>query len=94
MTNTMPDFGGDLDIAAMVANRFEKQGGTYFNNRMTFIMDMMAMDSNGNPRMDWIALLEAPKGDFMHDAYGICGHMNRSTGQLGGCFLPRCARSD
>lgn len=35
--------------------------------------------------------LDAPDLDFAHDFNGIVRHIDRNTGKLGGCFLPRFA---
>lgn len=37
-------------------------------------------------------LLAADEFNFVHDISGIMRHLNRQTGELGGCFLPRFAR--
>jgi len=55
-------------------------------------MDVTATHANGCP-LDLERLLAFPDFDFVHDAFGIRHHINRSTGDLGGCFVPRCARS-
>jgi hypothetical protein len=52
-------------------------------------MDLTACHSNGCP-MDFQKLLDAPMFDFLHDMVGIANHIDRSTGQLQHCFLPRC----
>ncbi len=36
-------------------------------------------------------LATAPEGSFMHDVTGIIQHMDRDTGKLGDCFVPRYA---
>ena len=38
-------------------------------------------------------LYRFPDPSFGHDMAGIGRHMDRSTGRVGGCFLPRCAIS-
>ena len=38
-------------------------------------------------------LLEAPAQDLFHDVFGISRHLNRETGKLDNCFLPRYALS-
>lgn len=53
-------------------------------------MDVTACHLNGCP-LDLAALAEAPLDDFFHDLAGIARHLDRSTGQLGDCFLPRYA---
>ena len=51
-------------------------------------MDITATHANGNPLRlkDW---LEADKFNFGHDLFGIKDHINRETGKLMDCFLPR-----
>lgn len=56
---------------------------------MNLSMDLIAAHANGCP-MDWQKLLDAPNFDFWHDINGIQRHINRDTGQLEDCFLPRC----
>lgn len=51
-------------------------------------MDISACHANGNP-LDLEALLAADDGNFGHDVFGIRRHINRSTGELGDCFVPR-----
>jgi hypothetical protein len=81
------------EVAVDIAERYEAFGGEYPKDRMTFIMDLMAANGcNGNPELRLDRMLhDFPKFDFMHDAVGIQNHINRETGQLEGCFLPRCA---
>lgn len=38
-------------------------------------------------------LLAFDNFDFTHDIVGIAKHMDRSTGDMGGMFVPRCART-
>lgn len=54
------------------------------------IMDNFPEASSGC-ELDLQKLLDAPDGDFGHDVFGIRRHINRQTGELGDCFLPRCA---
>lgn len=49
--------------------------------------------SNGNP-LDLAALLSFKPQDFTHDVIGISLNINRETGQLQNCFLPRCAKKE
>jgi hypothetical protein len=59
-------------------------------DRMTAHMDISACIANGCPLklQEW---LDAPDFDFAHDFYGIARHIDRTTGQLKDCFLPRFA---
>lgn len=54
-------------------------------------MDVTATHANGCP-LDLAVLLAFDDSDFGHDVFGIRHHIDRSTGVLGGCFLPRCAQ--
>lgn len=37
------------------------------------------------------ALAKADEANFAHDVFGIRRHIDRETGKLGDCFLPRFA---
>lgn len=54
-------------------------------------MDVTATHANGCP-LDLDRLLAFPDFDFAHDVFGIRRHIDRNTGKLGDCFVPRCAR--
>jgi len=57
-------------------------------NKMGLTMDITACHANGNPlRLD--DFLAASPFDFAHDVFGIQDHLDRKTGQLINCFLPR-----
>ena len=52
-------------------------------------MDIEACHVSGC-KLDLQRLLAFPLGDFLHDVCGIIRHINRGTGALEDCFLPRC----
>jgi len=54
-------------------------------------MDIVLTHRNGCP-LDLDKLLNAKDFDFFHDICGIIDHIDRHTGELIDCFLPRCAR--
>lgn len=59
---------------------------------LELMMDLAAADGkNGNLPIDWSYLLAAKNDDFLHDICGIKRFIDRETGKLGGCFLPRYA---
>ena len=60
-------------------------------NKRALVMDIVATHANGCP-LDLNKLLNAKAFDFFHDIYGIIKHIDRHTGELQDCFLPRCAR--
>lgn len=53
-------------------------------------MDITATHLNGCP-LNLAALLDAGNINFAHDVLGIRSNLNRDTGELGNCFLPRYA---
>lgn len=54
------------------------------------LMDLTACHANAC-KLDLADLAAAPDGDFAHDVFGIRNHLNRDTGRLEDCFLPRYA---
>lgn len=54
------------------------------------IMDLIACHNHAC-RLDLKKLLEADNFNLLHDVFGIKNCLNRTTGQLENCFLPRCA---
>jgi len=57
-------------------------------NALELNMDITATHANGCP-VKLRELAGAPKLDFAHDVCGIQRHINRETGQLEDCFVPR-----
>ncbi len=55
-------------------------------------MDLIACHMNGMP-LKLEEMLAMPEGDFVHDVWGILKHINRQTGQIENCFVPRCYNS-
>jgi len=78
-----------LEILRQVADRADELGIGY--KRMDMLMDLDAANSNGQP-LDFARLLDFPDFDFTHDICGIQRHIDRTTGKLGDCFIPRCAK--
>ena len=58
--------------------------------RMEALMDVEACHCNGTP-LRLLELAEADDFNFAHDVFGIRRHIDRKTGRLGDCFLPRFA---
>lgn len=59
-------------------------------SHMEWSMDITACHANGCP-LRLAELLKADDLDFVHDVFGIRRHIDRKTGKLGDCFLPRFA---
>lgn len=53
-------------------------------------MDIIATHANGCP-LDLDRLAAADDFNFAHDVFGIERHIDRATGKLTRCFLPRFA---
>lgn len=62
----------------------------YARKIMDWQMDFTAVHANGCP-LDFGRLNAADDFNFAHDAFGIARHLDRETGQLTNCFLPRFA---
>ena len=80
----------DMKLEAEIAKRavaMAKEFGFEYN-QMTAIMDIDACHNNGNP-LKLQELLDADDFNFGHDVFGIRQHIDRSTGQLQNCFVPR-----
>jgi hypothetical protein len=56
-------------------------------------MDLTAANANGCP-LDFQKLLDFDDFSFVHDVSGITCHIDRESGKLGDCFLPRCAKPE
>ena len=54
------------------------------------MMDVTAVHANYMP-LALSDLLAADDFDFSHDVFGIRRHIDRDTGRLGNCFVPRYA---
>ena len=58
--------------------------------QMTFVMDLMACHTSGC-KLDLDKLAKADDFNLLHDVCGINRHLDRETGKLQHCFLPRFA---
>ena len=82
----------ESDAITRIAERAQqldrKHNGRLARKLMDWRMDITATHANGNPlRLD--ALADADDFNFAHDVFGICRHLDRSTGELTGFFSPR-----
>lgn len=81
---------GELETIRRIVKRAHEEAPGMFDT-MTLTMDLTACHCNGCP-IKLAKLAEADGYDFIHDVAGISQHIDRVTGELGGCFLPRYAR--
>ncbi len=72
------------------SRRGRKTHGEHGYSRLTCDMDLVACHANGMP-LDLNALLHADDFNFSHDVWGIAKHINRTSGELENCFVPRFA---
>lgn len=70
------------------AVRLAKENGGQVRQVLDIQMDIEATHCNGNP-LRLADLLAADDFNFAQDILGIGRHLNRKTGKLGDCFLPR-----
>lgn len=59
-------------------------------DKISLEMDLVACNNNAC-KLDFEAMLNGQEFDFMHDIVGLRRHLNRLTGELEDCFLPRFA---
>lgn len=98
MKNTLPTriqftaSRGDIHLIMQIAKRAvilaTEEGGDY--DLQTAAMDVEACHCNGCP-LDLARLLGADRTDFLHDVFGIRHFIDRKTGALTDCFVPRTA---
>jgi len=79
-----------MEIEGLIADRAtamaERAGARY--PKIDALMDIDACHSNGCP-LKLRELLATNDFNFAHDIFGIRQHINRRTGDLEDCFLPR-----
>jgi len=81
----------EMRLIAAIVDRGVAEKMIEPGNRLNVVMDLSATNANGTP-LDFERLLAFPTFDFSHDLFGIDQHIDRATGQLTRCFLPRCAK--
>jgi len=82
MNNTTTEQDVILQIVERVNNLFPNR---FTPSRLTW--DIAAAHQSCPLNLD--ALLNADQFNFLHDVFGIIQNLNRETGKLENCFLPR-----
>jgi len=59
-------------------------------DRIDLMMDLQVAHSTCP--LELYDLADANQGDFLHDICGIVANLNRETGELENCFVPRFAK--
>ena len=80
----------DAQAIYAIVKRAEREWEGLSPDRTMLMMDITAAHANGCP-LDLAGLLIAEPFDFAHDIAGITAHIDRETGRLMNCFLPRYA---
>lgn len=85
----------EAQLISQIADRadamFAEAGAN--QSKMDTVMDLSACVANGCP-LKLAELLAADDFNFAHDVGGIRRHINRTTGKLENCFLPRFAQKE
>jgi len=74
-----------------IIKRFKTKFETDSKSAINLEMDITACHLNGNP-LKLTKLLEADDLNFFHDVLGIRNCIDRTTGKLTHCFLPRYSK--
>ncbi len=84
----------DFALIKKIATRAVKLLKITFPNydKQWSMMDLTACHANGCP-LRLKDLLDADDFNFAHDIFGLLRHLNRDTGKLENCFLPRFYKS-
>lgn len=78
----------DTELITKIAQRAVKLNPDY--DYMNASMDVTAVHLN-DCKLDLKKLLGFDDFNFAHDVFGINRHIDRETGKLINCFLPRCS---
>ena len=62
----------------------------YYKENIDCLMDLDAVNSN-DVKLDFDKLLKFDEYNFAHDICGIRNCIDRKTGKLTKCFLPKCS---
>ncbi|MGR3177814.1 MAG: DUF6874 family protein [Candidatus Anammoxibacter sp.] len=78
----------DQKLITKIAQRAVKLNPDY--DFMDASMDVSAVHLN-DCKLDLKKFIGFDDFNFGHDAFGIARHIDRNTGKLQNCFLPRCS---
>lgn len=80
-------------LAHEIALRAKRSGLLHGYSLVHAEMDLIATHANGCP-MDFARLLSSDDFNFTHDFCGIKAKLDRGTGKLVDCFVPRFAKAE
>lgn len=78
----------EIKLIAQIVKRVFKEMPDYPDSKTTLIIDIEKCHDDNYP-LDLEGLLKADAWNFLHDILGIRRHMNRETGKIENCFVPR-----
>lgn len=78
----------DSNIIQAILDREARSNRDF--DRIGMSMDLQAVHETQTLNLQ--RLLDSDDIDFAHDVCGISYHIDRNTGKLTRCFLPRCQR--
>ncbi len=87
----IPETREEITLISKIARRSYWDVFDGERDHICIVMDLDAAHASIGLRLP--ELLEASDADFSHDLSGIAHHLNRTTGQLEHCFVPRYAKS-
>ena len=82
------NFDATKEDAKIIEKIVNRAGNEFDAPFLQTHMDITATHLNGNP-LRLADLLAADKFNFAHDVIGIANHLDRKTGKLRNCFVPR-----
>lgn len=80
----------EIEAIKRIVNRLEGGLECPVQDKANIEMDITAVHLNGTP-LDLEKLESFDFPDLMHDVSGIVINLDRETGRLQNCFVPRCA---
>jgi hypothetical protein len=81
----------DIDLIYRIVDRALELMPDARRQKLQLVLSVTACHLNGCP-LELEDLAKAPAGDLAHDVFGIHRHVDRASGELLDCFLPRYAR--
>ena len=92
LTIGMVKFNTTKEEAALITKIVERAKKNDVSiNKLNSILDITATHCNGNP-LRLATFLHADNFNFNHDFYGIRENLDRNSGKLLNCFLPRFSK--
>ena len=80
----------DIIVISDIAKRYQKLTEC---DRSLLNLEMDIELAHSSQPLNLDGLLNASDADLMHDVSGIVTHLNRATGKLEDCFVPRYTES-